>query len=400
MLMAVALVLSVLRHTSPSARTKIKHGIDTIKKAIKLILWACGDIEQNPGPRNSRSEILRKFRKSQQSSILIMLYERHGNGSKAISLYKEKPDWWPCDVPFVNITNHQVENESRACFDTSIELLKSSSPNFPAEWLSILGHYQDFMNKKGDEQYLNLCKEKLIDWMNSKKIEKALQVSDSSSFMDDLRKKLKVLEDMVSQEEQIPADITDTISTIHLSLGKSKAKRKLTSMPMEEALSCPKRKKAVNDYQQQISADNSIPSSICATHQSAHVPQRTDLSLTFPAENAFSEGTISSEKPQNNPSHLSLSTREQSWIPNINNIINNHVDNKIAQGNDDFPTKSLTNIEMSLTNDSRDDVQSSLQLPSDMLNDILNGSALFDNETIDFDLDLLELSDEEINIAS
>ncbi|KAK3106378.1 hypothetical protein FSP39_018808 [Pinctada imbricata] len=191
---------------------RFKHGKDL--KTAKLVLWTCGDVEKNPGPGNSRSEILRKFRKSQQTRILKMIHKMNGS-SEPKPLYKEIPEWWPPGVPFVNISNQGDENESRECFDALIDLLLRNKSTIPSEFLSVLSCYKDLDNSRrknkqsrGHGSRVSQCKQSLIAWMEVKNTEKVLY-SKRSSYHDDLRGLLCLLKEQQRHGEPIPDDIKD-----------------------------------------------------------------------------------------------------------------------------------------------------------------------------------------------
>ncbi|KAK3103759.1 hypothetical protein FSP39_021696 [Pinctada imbricata] len=369
LLRTMVLLLSILLNTSLGARPRLKHGVGTTANVAKLILWVCGDVELNPGPGNSRSEILRRFRKSQQSSILIMLYE-HLNDQCSVpkSLYKDVPAWWPKDTPFVNISNHKKEEDKCiACFDMSVELLKSAVSGISPDLTNILGHYKDLLNKCGDNAYLEMCKDKLLDWMGSKKIQKALQTVDTKSFMDDLRLKLKVLEDLANQGETIPDDIADRVSAVNLSINSSKRKRRRESVKD----SCPKRQKSGD---QNGSSD--------ATSKNVPIMKRFCRSPKHVAEQSNTSG-IDDEQSLG---HTAYSNDCSITFASANQTL----DNIEVPGNDATNCAAGSSRMNTYGFEIDDATSTTSQLPSDFLNIILNETNA--NDVIaNFDLNLFEL---------
>ncbi|KAK3102974.1 hypothetical protein FSP39_015429 [Pinctada imbricata] len=390
---AMLLLLSMLLSVSFGGRTRLKHGIGTTTKVTKLILWVCGDVELNPGPGNSRSEILRRFRKSQQSSILIMLYKQYDHSSVSTALYKEVPIWWPKGTPFVNITNRKrkegmrpiTEEECITCFNKSIELLNDSVSDLSPDWVVILRHYNDLLNKCGDNTHLEHCKDKLIEWMGSKRIQKALETVDTKSFMDDLRLKLRVLGDLANQGEVIPDDIAEEISAVNLSINRSKRKRKEESAFNNTSTST-KRQRSNNSNSPSQASSDTLPSADLISLQGkvAEQSEASEIGTFLTSSQSSCANDLSVTISSTETSGQSTSLPIIATLGNIGSHENNDIQSDVKSSN--------FNMEIFVHDDN---TLSGLQLPSDVLNISLNETD--ENDIIDtFNIDFLELSEEEL----
>ena len=184
-------------------------------KIVKLILWTCGDIELNPGPRNARSEVLRRFRKTQQTPILLQIYTAKGLNSPKALYTRDRtimsPSWWDeCspEVPFVNISNHKNEEESIRCFQKMIEIIHAL-PNVPEDLKIVLTSYEELKQKSREKEYLQKCKDDLINWMDRAMIEKTQQNVKNPLSDDALRVMLQSTLEQIKNGREVAPDIAD-----------------------------------------------------------------------------------------------------------------------------------------------------------------------------------------------
>ena len=175
-------------------------------KVVKLILWTCGDIEVNPGPGNARSEVLRRFRKTQQTPVLHQIYKAKCLQPPKVHYTKGgtvvPPPGWDenPETPFVNISNHKIERESIRCFQKMIEILRPF-PKVPEDLKHVLTSYEHLLQNSGEKEYLQKCKDDLIKWMDP--------------FSDDvLRSMLQSLLEQKEKGREFPSDIAHMFKKI------------------------------------------------------------------------------------------------------------------------------------------------------------------------------------------
>ena len=172
-------------------------------KVVKLVLWNCGDIELNPGPpkQQCKSVVLRLFRRTAQTLFLLAINRAKGEQA-AKPLYKEPPSWWNKRIPFVNICNEKTDKKSIECFQEIIDVLRSDGLAISNDLKQIATCYKNLLNNTGSKQFLDTCKEDLINWIDEQADQKTLtKVRDSKQPDKLVLSYLQHVEEQLNSEE-------------------------------------------------------------------------------------------------------------------------------------------------------------------------------------------------------
>ncbi|XP_062593183.1 uncharacterized protein LOC134254662 isoform X2 [Saccostrea cucullata] len=153
MFLTVILLLSNFLSMVISSRSKKRYFLLWTDKALLLVLWTCGDVEQNPGPNKTtpgkrRSEILREFRRSVQTILLELIYKAYGEEMPSKPYSKNPPGWdeYQPEIKFGNISN--LKSREDKIFNKMIYLLKNQKPvPLSSEWEALLSHYTNLHEK-------------------------------------------------------------------------------------------------------------------------------------------------------------------------------------------------------------------------------------------------------------
>ena len=192
--------LYILSNCKKKSRLKYRY-----EKVTLLILWRCGDVEQNPGP--AISDIARDLCKK-MISLLVVLYQERQLGRRPIQAdYKKKPAGWPDGIEFKDpskCTNVVRDN----MLNTIQKLCISSGVEVPIEWTSLYEKYQELQTPQCTKAKKEEIAGHLHSWLSRRrKIETTDQLFDSLPEMSELDR-AKVLEHMIERLREFKPNLS------------------------------------------------------------------------------------------------------------------------------------------------------------------------------------------------
>ena len=175
------------------------------EKVALLILWSCGDVEQNPGP--AISDIARDFCKKIISLLLIQYQEMKLGRKPSQADYKQKPDGWPVSIQYKDPS--KCTNEVRdAMMSTIRQLCIDSGVAIPTEWTRRIGKYQELQTRQCTKAKKEEIAGHLHSWLSRRrKIETMDQLFDSLPEMSE-SDRAEVLEHMIERLREFKPNLS------------------------------------------------------------------------------------------------------------------------------------------------------------------------------------------------
>ena len=203
------------------------------EKVTLLILWRCGDVEQNPGP--ALSDVTRDFCKKMISLLVVLFQNKKLGRNSGQADYKKTPDGWPDGIQYKDPS--KCTNDIRDTMLITIQqLCIRKGLQIPTRWTLLIEKYKALQRLQCNKPKKDEFASDLHSWLcQLRSIETTDQTFDRLAEIGE-QERNEVLDHMIERMREYLPDLTSQRLQSQVTRSKSREMESCSQSTMPSSI--------------------------------------------------------------------------------------------------------------------------------------------------------------------